>query len=779
MDVTDLGPFTLVQCPDCQREVRVKTEVGPYRLDRRLAIGGMSVVFVARDETLGREVVVKLLTEEYSGDEKRTLQFEKEAEMTASVSHPNVVRVYTVGRAFERFYIAMEYVDGESLEVKMEKEGALPESVVLPMALQVVDGLAAAQRAGLIHRDIKPGNILIDGKGTAKIVDFGLSLLTEGGSVTAEEIWATPYYVPPEALEYEDEDLRSDIYALGATLYHALAGKPPIKTKEMATAVLREEKRKVPSLRRMAPWLRTETVAAVEKAMALSREDRFSSYGEFRNALEEARSGLLREGDGMPEHGKGRMERRQLEVARRKMWMAVGVGAGALILLACAVSYLLAKAGRNKWDAVADGGGGSTLVIDRAAILDPVVATEISQAYEEAREALGDNDYVLAEKKFRAVWDHAGAPARTAGWAGFEVALACYLDGRPGDGRDQLRRLGVFLKEKKEEETELGKNLRRAIKMLRALEMVPEDQLSQVLEEPFRATIYFAVGVKLWEQGQLARAAGMFERFRKAGPWEGAEWMGIYQGIAEGYARDFGRLNAADHETGGKTAEELREAIARLEETYLTLQTRGRARFNVKVWQTEMVRKIHELREVPARSGGSAWQGSMGAAAELFLAGAFPEAAERLRAIKLSEKAELEQREMLVWLADTAGVFLQEVERRLAAGDPTVEIATKGGEKFQGVLGSGGQGIMVSDGDAARVLGWAEVRPESLLAAMDGWLPEGAEQESERRRLLTASAAYAALSGKLETADGIAEGLGAEDERFALGWAEMKRRLRR
>ena len=126
MDVTDLGPFTLVKCPDCEREVRVKTEVGPYRLVRRLAIGGMSVVFVAWDETLGREVVVKLLSEEYSGIEKRGKQFEMEAEMTAAVSHPNVVRVYTVGEAFDRFYIAMEFVDGESLEEWMKRAGALP-----------------------------------------------------------------------------------------------------------------------------------------------------------------------------------------------------------------------------------------------------------------------------------------------------------------------------------------------------------------------------------------------------------------------------------------------------------------------------------------------------------------------------------------------------------------------------------------------------------------------------------------------------------------------------
>ena len=245
MDVTEVSPFTRVTCPECGDEVRVKTELGGFRLVRRLAVGGMSMVYVARDLTLEREVAMKILSEEYSADARRVRQFEREADLTASVSHPNVVRVFSVGRAFDRFYIAMELVSGQSLEQRMAVHGALPEDQVIGLALQVVDGLRAAKAAGLIHRDIKPGNILIDDSETAKIVDFGLSLLTEGGAVRAEEIWATPCYVAPEALERAEEDFRSDIYALGASLYHALAGKGPVDPKETSTRLLREAKRQV------------------------------------------------------------------------------------------------------------------------------------------------------------------------------------------------------------------------------------------------------------------------------------------------------------------------------------------------------------------------------------------------------------------------------------------------------------------------------------------------------------------------------------------------------
>ena len=111
---------------------------------------------------------------------------------------------------------------------------------MLPLAIEVAQGLKAAKAAGLIHRDVKPGNILLDAEGHAKLVDFGLALVTQGGKAQAKELWATPYYVPPETVEGDEEDFRSDIYAFGATLYHALAGKPSCGEESMSTDLLRE-----------------------------------------------------------------------------------------------------------------------------------------------------------------------------------------------------------------------------------------------------------------------------------------------------------------------------------------------------------------------------------------------------------------------------------------------------------------------------------------------------------------------------------------------------------
>ena len=281
-----MEPYTSVVCPDCGHHTRVKCELGQYLLIGRHAVGGMSKVFKARDLTLDREVAIKILNDDYSQDGQRMEKFEHEAMITAAISHPHVVRVFTVGKAFDHFYIAMEMVSGENLEQMISRQGAISEDKILPITAEIISGLQAAKEAGLIHRDMKPGNILFDANGHVKIVDFGLALVTQGGMAKADEVWATPYYVPPEALDGEQEDFRSDMYALGATLYHALSGQPSIPDESKLSQAVRKAKEKIKPLATVAPWLKPETCYLVDRAMALKRDDRFSSYTE----MEEARA---------------------------------------------------------------------------------------------------------------------------------------------------------------------------------------------------------------------------------------------------------------------------------------------------------------------------------------------------------------------------------------------------------------------------------------------------------------------------------------------------------
>jgi tRNA A-37 threonylcarbamoyl transferase component Bud32 len=770
MDVTEVGPYTRVRCPGCGDEVRVKTEMGSYRLVRRVAFGGMSVVFVARDPTLDREIAVKVLSEEYSADEKREKQFEREAKLTATVSHPNVVRVFTVGRAFDRFFIAMELVSGQSLEERMSVHGALPEADVISLALQVVDGLRAAQGAGLIHRDVKPGNILIDDSETAKIVDFGLSLLTEGGTVrAAEDVWATPYYVAPEALDHADEDHRSDIYALGATLYHALAGVPPIEAKEMSKRILREAKKNVTPLKTVAPWLSSEMVRTVEKAMEHEPARRFESYGKFRVSLETARGVLEARGAHVPVHGAVRAQRRERHHAHRKAWLA---GVIVLVLvLTTATAYLVGKLRKQQTVEEESGGPVPVIVPGSDPTLDPETAMAINDAYEGAREALAEDDFVVAEQQFVRVWNHERTPTQTAAWAGFEAAVAAYLDGRSGDARQHLADLYDFVIEKRATDTILGRRLHAAAEVLTGISFVPEERIPKVLDNPFRATTFFAMALKTWEQGQLARANEMFGRLAAAGPWPEAEWMSAYQRLATRYVADFNQLSRADRAIEGKNRAELQESIEAMDEIYTSLRTRGRARFNVKVWQSELMGR---LRYLNTRQVAPRWMEFRNEVARDYFAEArFLEGAAHLKSAKLKGELEMKQRTVLISLCEASNAFLADLTETLGPGANGVNVNTRAGVRYTQIIGSQKGGLLVEKNGAARSLGWKDIEPLSLLVLHRILIDASGSVMQKERRLLQ-SASFGWLNGLKPEADGIAEELIVVKPSFGVEWEQMK-----
>jgi serine/threonine protein kinase len=209
--------------------VRVRRKFDHFVIVRQIGEGGMSRVFEAEDETLGRRVALKILNRQYGRDAIRVEQFRQEALITANVNHPNVIKLYSVGYDQGYFYIAMELVGGGNLEQRIRREGKISEEDSLRIGREVAEGLRAAQQMGLIHRDVKPANILFTETGTAKVVDFGLALFVARGPDSSGEIWATPYYVAPEKVLDNREDYRSDIFSLGASLYHALTGHPPHK----------------------------------------------------------------------------------------------------------------------------------------------------------------------------------------------------------------------------------------------------------------------------------------------------------------------------------------------------------------------------------------------------------------------------------------------------------------------------------------------------------------------------------------------------------------------
>ncbi len=223
VDISEQGFMAEIMCPGCGMVNTVHTVLHNFRLERVLGVGGMSIVLQARDLVLNRTLAIKVLKDSYRNNPERVARFEKECALMAKVRHPNVVSVYSAGAANGQFYIAMELVEGTNLELMVSPLDPMPPLKALSIVRQVAKGLSAANKAGLLHRDIKPGNVLVTRGGRAKVLDFGLSL-GKSDADTEETIWATPFYVPPETLLREQEDVRTDIYALGMTLRFLLSG---------------------------------------------------------------------------------------------------------------------------------------------------------------------------------------------------------------------------------------------------------------------------------------------------------------------------------------------------------------------------------------------------------------------------------------------------------------------------------------------------------------------------------------------------------------------------
>jgi eukaryotic-like serine/threonine-protein kinase len=289
IDVTGLEPGDGITCPYCAHEFTITRQFGNFLLESQLGAGGMGAVYLGRDVTLNRQVAVKVLRPELVSDHKFLATFLREAEITASLNHPNVVQVYAFGQHENVYYLVVEYISGGSLDDKIMNRGHITELEGIEIGIAVARGLECAHARGLIHRDIKPGNILFNASNTPKVVDFGLSLSFETMDHFDGEIWGTPYYVAPEKLEREPEDFRSDLYSLGATLFHAISGRPPYEGEDPNEVAMKHLSGSVVSLKAFVPDISDQTTYAISKAMARYPDDRYPSYAEFIEQLEDAK----------------------------------------------------------------------------------------------------------------------------------------------------------------------------------------------------------------------------------------------------------------------------------------------------------------------------------------------------------------------------------------------------------------------------------------------------------------------------------------------------------
>src|SRR5947209_6137043 len=254
---------------------------GRYQILRKLGAGGMANVYLAEDQELGRRVAIKILNDRHANDEQFVERFRREAKNAAGLSHPNIVSIYDRGEAENTYYIAMEYLDGRSLKELVVARGPLPVEDVIAFTRQVLAALRFAHRKGVVHRDIKPHNVMADADGRLKVTDFGIaragaSQMTEAGSIIG-----TAQYLSPEQARGAAVDQRSDLYSIGVVLYEMLTGEVPFNGETPVEIAMRHlsDTPQPPSTKR--PEIPPDLDMIVLRALAKNPDDRFQTAEEM------------------------------------------------------------------------------------------------------------------------------------------------------------------------------------------------------------------------------------------------------------------------------------------------------------------------------------------------------------------------------------------------------------------------------------------------------------------------------------------------------------------
>ena len=581
MDVTDHAPLAEVRCPNCGQPLQAHRQFNNYRLIALLGEGGMGSVFKAVDRNLNRNVALKILKREFSANEGERAKLEKEARITASISHPHVVKVFSFGEDHGQFYLAMELAEKGSLDDLMGIQQRLAEIQVLQVGIQIAEGLGAALEHNLIHRDIKPGNILFSDPHTAKLVDFGLAIVMDEAAQARGEVWGTPYYIAPEKLDNQPEDFRSDIYSLGGTLFHGLAGRPPYDAATASTVALKQLMSQPVSLQAFAPDVSSETAYVINRMLAKDPGHRYASYFELIEHLSYARGKLL-ERSRQPQRPRERMV---LETqASRNLAGIVSLGLLALFIVSCVLLYVF----REKFF------GAEILPAAPAAHSAGHTATQLKEMFLRAVQLLGNRqtDEALAAFDRLATLRENAQPMKN--WTRMNAALATLVG---GDMKEAARRFAEIERDGNYsvEETErlLASFFVEAGKQL----ATPQKRIPSSITRLYSNTNFEAFGLLCfalhdWEIGEFEDASSIFDAFLKANIPESDSWIEDYKPLAAEYYGDCNLLTAIEKALpaaiDAASAQTLVEKVRSARES---LQTRGRGAARLEAIERQLIAK--------------------------------------------------------------------------------------------------------------------------------------------------------------------------------------------
>lgn len=338
-----------------------------YEIIRSIGEGGMANVYLARDLILDRDVAVKILRGDLAGDEKFVRRFQREAIAASSLSHPNIVEMYDVGEDDGKYFIVMEYIEGRTLKNLIKKRGALTLSETIDIMLQLTSGLSCAHDSYIIHRDIKPQNILILDDGRVKITDFGIAMALNSNELTqTNSVMGSVHYLPPEQANGTGSTVQSDIYSAGILMYELLVGKLPFKGENAVEIAIKQMKDKIPSVCEINPDIPQSVENVILRATAKNPKNRYKTALEMHEDLktvlnkermnEEKWTYQYPETDIEDKHLNSRMKKNADKVNDKKKddkktnkaLIIAGSILGALVLITLFVFFVIPKLGSGK-----------------------------------------------------------------------------------------------------------------------------------------------------------------------------------------------------------------------------------------------------------------------------------------------------------------------------------------------------------------------------------------------------------------------------------------------
>jgi serine/threonine protein kinase len=755
----------------------VRTEFDHFTLRKQIGEGGMSRVFLALDRTLNREAALKILNSDLSKDSERIKQFEREARITASISHPNVVKVFSVGNDQGHFFIAMELVPFGSLDEMIGKVGKVAEGRVLEVAEQLALGLKAAFDAGLIHRDMKPGNILFSQDGTAKVVDFGLALVIDQED-DSKEIWATPYYVPPEKLHKKPEDFRSDIYSLGASLFHALAGQPPYSADTASLEELKLIKDKAVSLELFAPHVSSETCALIDRMMARKPNDRYKDYKELIEHIRFARQASHDVVD--PSLLAKRTQKAARQSATRNAIIVV-FAVTILTILGVLVNHFIQRSARDRE------------LKDRELARQPAFASNsgASQKFLSAREAMFAGDFEKASTVFLALGRSGDTKQPTLNWARFNAGLCALFRGDPHAATLEYESIlndGLFATEGSG--AELAQFFIDVAETMASDLPVPLEARTRFSTDSSESLALLAFGLKDWEAGYFVDATEFFELFRGASPSVSEAWVNDYKGLLDDYAHDMKLVAEFPSVRREPTLDQAQAAMEKAQSLIGGLRSGDSAkdRLNTRIdrmskllVRLERESEISEQAQMAALRVGEErrldeLRAELSAYADRYR---FPEAVERIEAESFNHPESQQIAADLLYLYGSAEEFLRTLVADIDKFKPSGTFPRVGAPPLTGTITKADRNSLAIElrGEAKSAIPVSKIPGSKLIAVARGVLNEYPEMRdyNYRRELMVV---FAYVVGENSKAEEYGKELRDELPEFRLKWTQMMERAR-